>query len=196
MPDVQAAMMELRIKYEVEKAQRETLEAVIARYPQVGGEALPRMENLSGSEVSYCNSNPQGSQAVTPTQNEVVQGQAEVVGVQGQIRENPRGPLVHLSESSPLPPRLNEQPSAIPAVHLNRKRNASNCSQESQASSVALTHASLSSNTTRKYKMKSPRIFKGATTPEEFDKFIRLSQLHLKSHDCKDKIEWVEILEG
>ncbi|MCP3661947.1 MAG: hypothetical protein GY696_05520, partial [Gammaproteobacteria bacterium] len=44
--------------------------------------------------------------------------------------------------------------------------------------------------------MKSPGIFKGATTPDEFDKFIRLFQLHLKSHDCEDKIEWVEILEG
>ncbi|MCP3666961.1 MAG: hypothetical protein GY696_31460, partial [Gammaproteobacteria bacterium] len=44
--------------------------------------------------------------------------------------------------------------------------------------------------------MKKPEVFSGASTPEGFDRFIRLFQLHLRSHGCEDPEEWVDILEG
>ncbi len=61
LPDIQTAMVELKIRYEVEKARSETLEAVVTnQYSQVGELGLPKMENLSGFDLSHSILNQQG----------------------------------------------------------------------------------------------------------------------------------------
>ncbi len=201
LPDVQAAMVELRIKYEVEKARRETLEAVVNnRMSPVGEQGLPRMGDLSGFDLNHSILNQQGvvGTAHLTGGTATVPGQVGP-GVQGRNREKPINQLVHLTESSPLPPGNPARPVATtnhPSNEQNRTRTYSNSSQESHASSVAPSNASLSSASARKYKMKKPEVFSGASTPEGFDRFIRLFQLHLRSHGCEDPEEWVDILEG
>ncbi len=54
LPDVQAAVLELRIKYGVEKARRETLGAVLNDwYSQVREQSLPQVGHLSGFDFSH-----------------------------------------------------------------------------------------------------------------------------------------------
>ncbi|MCP4993061.1 MAG: hypothetical protein GY934_04635, partial [Gammaproteobacteria bacterium] len=199
LPDVRAAMVELRIKYEVEKARRETLEAVLnGRLAQVGEQSLSKMGSLSGFSLSHSSMNThnrvEATQATGVAAHVLGQGGP---GGQGPNREKPINQLVHLTESGPLSPQCPEQPVMKNHAPRYRTRLSSHRSQDSQLSSVALGKASLSSaSSARKYKMKKPEVFSGASTSEEFERFIRLFQLHLKSRGCEDPAEWVDILEG
>ncbi len=102
-------MAELRIKYEVEKTRRETLETVLnSQYSQVGQPDLPKMGNLSGFDISRSSMNTHSrlEAAQAPAVAAHVMGQ-DLPGVQRLNREKPINQLLHLTEPGPLSAKNN-----------------------------------------------------------------------------------------